>query len=343
MTHFKFTKNKKDSPIYKNICIIKFTKKFLRKKIISAICKYLKPKKEIPFHKSINFIKVAKNYLNKKILSTASKYLDNYLLVNKQYNPLKLQGFDTKLINLIYDYSVTDVYREELMQGRSNYMDVKTILDNYTNLNIVVKKNGVQQNIVTEKDTVNYLLVRLKQIFTKDSSRTTISLNCLGIYSSIPSMILLNKISELIKKNKIEQILDYGAGAGLWASVFSRYFGEKIIVRAYDNSDIVEDYKIRGLMRYTVGSEIKFNDFLKNSLIILIFTKTEELETAIKYFPGEYLIFQTDFELDNEKFMMNKINKKWAIIKSFEPFARLASINSKYISPILLMKRRKDK
>jgi len=267
------------------------------------------------------------------------------------YRPLRFHGFSENIIIIIDSYLDKSLlvgyrpYDEEHKKYHRLYINMKNVLENYINYNIIIKiKGNVSNRKISDLDTVKYLLSRLPQLFQESNARATICLHSFGIYAPPPTMEFLQYLRKFIKHQNITHIVDYGAGTGLWSSILQRFF-KKTNVYAYDKYPANQNNIIKkSIDFFPIQSTINWNEFpVNNTLLLLLFPDTEldMCNTVLKTFPGKYMIFQGDSVMADEKLFFHKLNKNWKIIKLFDTLCRLSILESKSISGLYLLKKKK--
>ena len=180
--------------------------------------------------------------------------------------------------------------------------------------------------------------------------RCTIIFRTLGIWGLPPDFVCLEYIKNLICVNKIDTVIDYGAGMGLWSKILSDYLNmPEINVIAYDIKSPVDNNEInRQKGMYFVTKEIELEKYI-NSLLMLVWpTRMSRMaEIALEKFKGSYVLYYGDlsktlkieYYTGNDRFH-EMLKTNWDMIQVIEPLNVLMDENGEYKDKIYMFKRK---
>src|SRR5689334_17028390 len=158
------------------------------------------------------------------------------------------------------------------------------------------------------------LLSKFKMCLTMFPDRSTVIFRTLGIWGLPPDEPFLEYIKNFINETKIDTIIDYGAGIGLWSKILSDYLSNVKII-AYDIKQPLENNDVskqRGF--YNIETTINLSLYT-NSLLILIWPpyNTRMAAIAIKNFVGNYVIHYGDKSCTGNGSFYNILELEWTL------------------------------
>ena len=196
---------------------------------------------------------------------------------------------------------------------------------------------------------INKLLKRLKLFITMYPDRSVIIFRSLGLWGLPPDILCLDYIKSLIETNKIDTVIDYGAGTALWAKMVQNYVNSDTLqVIAYDIREPMNNNEInkqKGFFRITTLIDLSEH---MNSLLMLVWPPKESrmAEVALENFKGSHVLYYGDLlkSLDDEYYTANEafhklLKKEWDLIKSFNPLGQLMDENGEFKDKIYIYKR----
>jgi hypothetical protein len=211
---------------------------------------------------------------------------------------------------------------------------------------------GVSENVTSNKKRLVRLLTKLKMFINMYPDRCIIVFRTLGIWGLPPDETFLVFIKKFIEEIKIDTVIDYGAGTGLWSRILSDCLDSKDVnIIAYDIFEPLKNINIskqRGF--YPVVTKIELPIYT-NSILMLIWPpyETRMASRAITTFTGNYVIYYGDFMgnplyegkyYTGDKIFHNILETGWELIKAFDPIGKLIDENGEFNDKIYLYKRK---
>lgn len=239
-------------------------------------------------------------------------------------------------------------YDLEYVKQKDLYLDIKSTLNKY-----LIATNNKSDDSKSDLVSVSFVN-KFGKLLSPCPDKALGIVRELGIWGLPPGEKLLSYMAKYVDENKINTIVDYGAGLGLWASVLHQYFNvdskvnPTLNVIAYDLCDSLDNVQVKKNYSYyqimtsdDIDISKVFADTNNNIMLLLIWPShnSRMAELALENFKGNHLLFygHEDYCANPEFFKI--LAEKWKVVKVFNPLMKLVDENGKFNDSIAIYKK----